>query len=243
MVDDEENPPSEDPIISTNNKIINNDIINSPTAFDEAVGNDIKDGATDTDKNRDTKSHTPTPESLSPESGDPTTKNRSINSYYGHKVGALHTISLILSVGLILYAHIGLSAVFLSSRDPTITSSTNACASTTAAAAGTVNNTDKNNTSTNSTTTGEGVPTGADEEEGGLCDTQQDMMIWADIGGMPGQGNQSVFCSTVWNGGCFLNTTCVEQCFQEEYGYTSNCSTCFGQVPVCGVANNCIMVW
>ena len=30
---------------------------------------------------------------------------RNINSYYGHKVGAISTISLILNAGLMIYAH------------------------------------------------------------------------------------------------------------------------------------------
>ena len=68
----------------------------------------------------------------------------SINSYYGHKIGFLQTLSLVLNAGLMVrqgcvsasrvpllrltsralgprrqvYAHVGLSAVILSSRDP-----------------------------------------------------------------------------------------------------------------------------
>mmetsp|Transcript_43887 Transcript_43887/g.78764 ORF Transcript_43887/g.78764 Transcript_43887/m.78764 type:complete len:574 (-) Transcript_43887:175-1896(-) len=48
---------------------------------------------------------------------------RSINSYYGCKVGLLQTTSLVLNTGLMIYAHIGLSGVVLSSFNPSITSS------------------------------------------------------------------------------------------------------------------------
>ena len=47
---------------------------------------------------------------------------RSINSYYGCKVGLLQTTSLVLNTGLMIYAHVGLSGVVLSSFDPSITS-------------------------------------------------------------------------------------------------------------------------
>jgi hypothetical protein len=49
-------------------------------------------------------------------------KYRNINSYYGHKIGFYQTLSLVLNAGLMLYAHLGLSAVIYSSRDPSITS-------------------------------------------------------------------------------------------------------------------------
>jgi hypothetical protein len=234
MVADEETPPSKDPSSSSHINNINNN--GSPTAFDQSDcsnSNNIKDGTTDAEKSNP-------PPSLPAASAEPTMKNnRSINSYYGHKVGSLHTISLVLSVGLILYAHIGLSAVILSSRDPQITISmaNNGNGATTT----TTTNTANNGTATSSNATGSGVQ---QMGGGGLCNnTQQDKNIWTTTGGMTGQADQSVYCSTVWNGGCFLNTSCVDQCFQEEYGYSSECSTCFGLVPVCGVKNDCIMVW
>jgi hypothetical protein len=237
MVADEETPPSKDQSI---NNISNNDSINSPTAFDKSDCNNcnnIKDGDTDADAMKSN----PPPSLLAAASAEPTMKkNRSINSYYGHKVGALHTISLVLSVGLILYAHIGLSAVILSSRDPQITIGM----ANNGNGAVTNTNTTANNgtaTSSNANATGSGVQ---QMGGGGLCNnTQQDKNIWTTTGGMTGQADQSVYCSTVWNGGCFLNTSCVDQCFQEEYGYSLQCSTCFGLVPVCGVKNDCIMVW
>ena len=54
----------------------------------------------------------------SPETDDDTTAKRNINSYYGHKIGAIQTLSLVLNAGLMVYAHLGLSAVIKSSLDP-----------------------------------------------------------------------------------------------------------------------------
>mmetsp|Transcript_35984 Transcript_35984/g.61382 ORF Transcript_35984/g.61382 Transcript_35984/m.61382 type:complete len:556 (-) Transcript_35984:93-1760(-) len=45
----------------------------------------------------------------------------SINSYYARKVGLLHTFSLLLNAGLMVYAHLGLSGVIFSSLDPSST--------------------------------------------------------------------------------------------------------------------------
>lgn len=41
-----------------------------------------------------------------------------LNAYYGNFKGFLATVSLILNSGLMVYAHLGLSAVVLSSRPP-----------------------------------------------------------------------------------------------------------------------------
>ncbi|EJK76628.1 hypothetical protein THAOC_01599 [Thalassiosira oceanica] len=46
------------------------------------------------------------------------TAKRSINSFYGHKIGAIQTLSLVLNAGLMVYAHLGLSAVIKSSLNP-----------------------------------------------------------------------------------------------------------------------------
>lgn len=146
-------------------------------------------------------------------------------------------------MGLILYAHIGLSAVILSSRDPTITSVANIGATST-----TSNSNTTTATTTTNSTNGNATHSGEEGEAaivaaGGYCSSQTDTILWTSTNEWSGQADQSVYCSTVWNGGCFLNVTCVELCFQEEYGYSEDCSKCFGLVPICGVTNNCIMVW
>lgn len=55
------------------------------------------------------------------ESNEATTV-RNLNSYYGNKIGFVQSLSLILNAGLMIYAHLGLSGVILSSQDPALTS-------------------------------------------------------------------------------------------------------------------------
>ena len=61
---------------------------------------------------------------MKPESGKEETAaendnvRRNINSYYGHGMGFIQTLSLLLNAGLMVYAHIGLSGVIYSSLNP-----------------------------------------------------------------------------------------------------------------------------
>ena len=56
-------------------------------------------------------------------SGYRSPQNRNINSFFNPRVGIIQTLSLVLNAALLVYAHISLSAVIFSSRDPSITSS------------------------------------------------------------------------------------------------------------------------
>eukprot|EP00980_Cylindrotheca_fusiformis_P023272 scaffold10310_cov81-Cylindrotheca_fusiformis.AAC.3 len=145
----------------------------------------------------------------------PTTKpNRSLDSYYAPKVGYLQALSLILNAGLMIYAHVGLSGVIVSSQDPAITSGDGGEAPA--------------NNSTNST--------------GGAC-TEADVALWTDYGGSTTRGAQSNFCSREYNGnGCLTTVSCIAECFETTYGYTASCSACFGEIPACGVRDGCFAV-
>ena len=91
----------------------NGDVENpSPPSMEEKGGDSALNGSLN-NNNDDASSKTPS------------STKRNINSYYGHKIGFLQTLSLTLNAGLMIYAHLGLSAVILSSRDPNITSSLN----------------------------------------------------------------------------------------------------------------------
>ncbi|KAL7541037.1 hypothetical protein ACHAXR_011534 [Thalassiosira sp. AJA248-18] len=148
--------------------------------------------------------------------------NRNINSYYGHKIGFLQTLSLTLNAGLMVYAHVGLSAVILSSRDPSITANSM--------------NTDGDGDNDVTTDT----PTTINPSPGeGKCNAQ-DMTLWVENGGEMSRPEQSNFCSRTYNGGCFLDTDCIETCFQETYGYSSECSSCFGGIPGCSISSGCL---
>ncbi|KAL7544644.1 hypothetical protein ACHAWF_008018 [Thalassiosira exigua] len=144
---------------------------------------------------------------------------RNLNSYYGHKIGAYQTISLLLNAGLMLYAHLGLSAVILTSQDPTLTESASASAN------GDVN---------------DEVPSQPPPPPG-ECSTR-DREIWIADGGASKRPERSNHCSRTYNGGCFLNSTCISECFQEVQGYSPECAICFGEIPSCSVRNGCTMV-
>lgn len=131
----------------------------------------------------------------------------SLNAYYGNFKGFLATVSLILNSGLMVYAHVGLSAVVLSSQPPIPAGSTS--------------------------------PTSP--PLGGLCN-ENDLIIWRDQGGQVNRTLHSNFCSREYNGvGCLLDTACVEECFSSTFGYSQNCSTCFGAVPQCSFDTGCAL--
>jgi len=72
------------------------------------------------------------------------------------------------------------------------------------------------------------------------CETEQDVGIWTANGGESTRPEHSNFCSREYNGGCFLDSDCIETCFQETYGYSKECSTCFGMIPACSIENDCV---
>mmetsp|Transcript_346 Transcript_346/g.745 ORF Transcript_346/g.745 Transcript_346/m.745 type:complete len:594 (+) Transcript_346:121-1902(+) len=151
-----------------------------------------------------------------------TAAKRNLNCYYGHKIGFLQSLSLLLNAGLMIYAHVGLSAVIFSSRDPSITSITSNDVDTTNVA---------NDNSIDAVSNGTASSNGKCNEE--------DLEIWISTGGEVNRPVHSNFCSRTYNGGCFINSDCIETCFQENYGYSAECSTCFGVIPQCSMNNGC----
>lgn len=151
-----------------------------------------------------------------------TAAKRNLNCYYGHKIGFLQSLSLLLNAGLMIYAHVGLSAVIFSSRDPSITSNASNNIDTTYGA-----NDNPIDALSNSTAS-----------SNGKCN-EEDLEIWISTGGEVNRPIHSNFCSRTYNGGCFINSDCIETCFQENYGYSAECSTCFGVIPQCSMNNGC----
>lgn len=149
-------------------------------------------------------------------------KNQSINDYYGHKIGFFQTLSLILNAGLMVYAQVGLSGVVLSSLNPDFLIVPSEFQSST-------------EDSINSGSVGGG------EGGEGQCNTQ-DQEIWKLNGGNSTLVSQATYCLSTYNGGCFLDTTCVEGCFQELYGYSTDCIMCIGGLLPCGLARGCTFV-
>jgi hypothetical protein len=134
-------------------------------------------------------------------------KNKSINDYYGHKIGFFQTLSLFLNALLMVYAQVGESGIVLSSLNPNPTMP-------------------KYQSEVN---VGEGS-----------CNAQ-DQEIWKMNGGNVSLAPQGDYCARSYNGGCILNATCSEVCFQELHGYSSNCTSCLGQIFPCGIGIGCAL--
>ncbi|KAL3930198.1 MAG: hypothetical protein SGBAC_011866 [Bacillariaceae sp.] len=142
---------------------------------------------------------------------------RNINSYYGHKIGFFQSLSLILNAGLMIYAHIGLSGVIFTNQDPSATSGGG----------------------------GDGILIISNET--GVCSTQ-DVAIWTEAGGEEMRPVYSNYCSREYTQDastgvlCLSNPTCIATCFQEEYGYSPDCSACLSAIPACAVGEGCTFI-
>lgn len=158
---------------------------------------------------------------------------RNINSYYGHKIGFYQTLSLILNAGLMIYAHLGLSAVIYSSRDPSIT----------AAGLGAGATKEENNGGSSSGGGAEVASNSTVETAVATCN-EQDVEIWIQSGGESTRPTQSNFCSRIYtdsvtNNLCLITPSCISECFQSTYKYSEPCSNCFAAIPTCSIQNMC----
>ena len=180
-----------------------------------------------------------------PSSSETEQKYRNINSYYGHKIGFYQTLSLILNACLMLYAHLGLSAVIYSSRDPSITSLLdldNSAAdsenkNSNAGGADANNMAAGNNNSTASATNNTTTTT--------MCN-EQDINLWIQSGGQSTRPKHSNYCSRTYtdssNKLCLVTPSCISECFQSTYGYSELCSNCFAAIPTCSMKNMCTFI-
>mmetsp|Transcript_7525 Transcript_7525/g.13201 ORF Transcript_7525/g.13201 Transcript_7525/m.13201 type:complete len:677 (-) Transcript_7525:1979-4009(-) len=170
---------------------------------DYIVDNDEENGVSNVTKNSDNADANKEENQLT-----------SLHRYYGSRKGFFATLSMILNAGLMVYAHVGLSAVVLSSRPP-ISGEQTAPAGTTPPITG--------------------------DNFTGLCD-DQDLMIWEDQGGRVNRSLHSNFCSREYNGeGCLLDQLCIQECFAATFGYSANCSTCFSAIPQCSFETGCAL--
>ena len=148
-------------------------------------------------------------------------------------IGSLQSLSLLLNAGLMIYAHVGLSGVFVSNQ-PRIPSSTT---TTTTNNNNNNNNYTNNNNNNNTTTIGNtSIPLN------GSC-TSTDLQLW-NTGGWQNKSAQSNYCATQYRdsatgAACLLNTDCSAECFTTVYGYTSPCAACFGAIPYCSFLAGC----
>mmetsp|Transcript_21012 Transcript_21012/g.50674 ORF Transcript_21012/g.50674 Transcript_21012/m.50674 type:complete len:681 (+) Transcript_21012:41-2083(+) len=254
--EDEENPPSLEDNNDDHNDAANFDNNNNSTAATTVTTAMATTPATIAmASHHDDDDHS---EQRANESSPPPSANaikRNINSYYGHRIGFLQTLSLTLNAGLMIYAHLGLSAVILSSKDPSITQGvTNNIVVDNDGDAVAVNDSMSQQPvdNDNSTAAAMGAPlTNATSPLndttaavlavaplGGRCNAQ-DLRAWIAHGGEDERPLKSNYCSRERE--CYLNGECIEACFREVHGYSEECSTCFGVIPTCSIANGCMM--
>ena len=147
-------------------------------------------------------------------------EKNSLNGHYGNTIGFIQTFSLLLNAGLMVYAHVGLSGVVYSSQDPNTLATP---------ATGVDNN---NNNTTNST-----------HSLGGQCQADTDLQIWVERGGLQDRPQDSNYCAREYgNSGCLLDTDCLSECFQQEFGYSAGCSDCFAALNPCVSSSPCLLV-
>ena len=87
------------------------------------------------------------------------------------------------------------------------------------------------------------APATTDTTQEGKCD-EQDAATWIENGGEATRGEHSNYCSRVYgNVGCLLDVACIETCIRETNGYSEECSSCFGAIPMYSVMNDCTYIW
>lgn len=144
---------------------------------------------------------------------------KSLNSIYGSNTGGLQSLSLLLNAGLMVYAHVGLSAVFVSNQQQLSEVATSSEAPPVSIA--------------NETVASNGyVLTGA-------CNVT-DYERWITPAGpfkYTGADNKTFESNYCARGppNCLATGTCLSSCFEETFGYSAPCAECFGAIPGCTV--------
>jgi hypothetical protein len=164
----------------------------------------------------------------------PSVKKWALASKYKTSTGIFQTLSLILNAGLMIYAHVGLSAVFVSNQQ----NIGNAVASAQQTDGGTAGGQNDNTTTT--------TPDGA-----AAC-TAGDQARWTSVIGpddLTGANNktyESSFCSTQYispdtQGQCLVDAPCISKCFTTLFNYTESCADCFAAIPLCSLGDSCFV--
>ena len=157
-------------------------------------------------------------------------QNRSLNSIYGPTTGWIQSLSLLLNAGLMVYAHVGLSAVFvsnqrrlseiasLSATDPSLSP----------------NSSDVVSTNATTTTAGGFILMGACN----ATDYERWITPTAPFGytGADNMTFESNYCAQTL--GCTIDDTCMLECTETHFGYSPPCAACFAVVPRCTFQND-----
>jgi hypothetical protein len=162
------------------------------------------------------------------DSATPPVKKWALASKYKSSTGIYQSLSLILNAGLMIYAHVGLSAVFVSNQQ-NIGNAVATAQQTDGSTAG------QNDTSTTTT----------------AC-TAGDQARWTSVigpDGLTGANNktyESSFCSTRYinpdtQGQCLVDAPCISKCFTTLFNYTESCADCFAAIPLCSLVDSCFV--
>jgi hypothetical protein len=73
------------------------------------------------------------------------------------------------------------------------------------------------------------------------CDNTADIAAWS-LNNIAQDGSSIQYCTTEWNGGCYYQGDCTQECFA-SLGFSEGCSACFGNVATCVVDNDCQSLW
>ena len=147
--------------------------------------------------------------------GKKSIRTESLATTYGKRPSRGLLVSLLINIVLLLYAHIGLSAVILSNIERVETNTESGNGNT-------------NNTNTNGTT-------------GGACTmNESDLNRWYNTGGAQQKSIESSYCGTQYDGsGCLTGIECTIECFVTVWNYTKDCATCFGRSEERSVGKEC----
>jgi Paraquat-inducible protein A len=165
------------------------------------------------DVDEDLEDKDPVEESCAAPACEPQTTECNLESLattYGKGVSRALLLSLLCNAALLIYAHLGLSGVILSSVERVSDETGNS-----------------SNNSTN--TTGDGA-----------CSNDSDYERWYNENGSMNKSLESTYCATEYNNnGCLLDADCSSECFTKVWNYTPACASCFGPIPRCSFNDGC----
>lgn len=130
-------------------------------------------------------------------------KRVALHVVYGRTISFWQVVSVLVNTGMMLYAHLGVTAVFLSNQQLLQTS-------------------DTIDSSANNTGTANGTS----------C-TIEDINLWVNGGAANDYNNTIYCGYTYKVGGCGLNEACNTECMHTYVGYTVNCASCWSKYNIC----------
>jgi len=144
---------------------------------------------------------------------------KSLNSIYGNRHGFWQSLSLVLNAGVMVYAHVGLSAVILLNQQRISEQQDSPAAD--------------DNPNSPSIVPGTNLT--------GDC-SAEDLEVWNARGAL-NKTKESNWCAREYKGGgCLLDPVCTEECFVNVWNYTAPCAACFADIPFCSLGEGCAFI-